>query len=128
VWVAAGVPARRSEASTKLDGQGGHFAIQRQDRRASVGVIEGDESVGEAGFLGFAQRVEHRVAIGGLDQTAGQRRKDRRPGVGLAQGVVVLKHRIGLGDDDVGDREVLRLRRAQRRESRKQIRGVVRGL
>jgi hypothetical protein len=30
---------------------------------------------------------------------------------------VVLKHGRGLGDDDRGDRDVLRLRRAQRRES-----------
>lgn len=82
-----------------------------------MGVIEGAQSVGETGFLGCAPRVEHRVALGGFDQTAGQRRKDRRPGVGLARRVVVLKYRIGLGDDDVGDREVLRLRRAQRRES-----------
>ena len=64
-----------------------------------------------------APRVEHRVAIGGLDQTAGQRRKDRRTGVGLAQRVVVLKHGVGLGDHDVGDGDVLGLCGAQRRES-----------
>ena len=70
-------------SESRAAGKGGHFAIERQHRRAPVGVIEGDESVGQAGLLGFAQRVEHRVAIGGLDQTAGQRRKDRRTGVGL---------------------------------------------